>query len=254
MTTRHHNLMKMSIDLMSTPAETNAKPQNVKEIVAILAGQFPLCFSLEGPAKPLKVGIFQDLVQRLEGDAQISKTMLRQALRVYTSSWRYLESVTEGTARVDLDGQPGDAIDAQQAAHAQQTLADSKAKAAEARKAKQAEARAKAKAEGKSEAKPARPAKKPADAKSRYKKPEHDQTTKPAKKANLKPTPAVAAAPVVELIPLAADQLKVGAHVQVRFGSAPIKATIVELAKNDVVVQLSSGMVVKTQTGSIFQL
>lgn len=238
---------------MNTPAETNAKPQNVKEIVAILASQFPLCFSLEGPAKPLKVGIFQDLVQRLEGDAQISKTMLRQALRVYTSSWRYLESVTEGTQRVDLDGQPGDAIDAQQAVHAQQTLADSKAKAAEARKAKQAEARAKAKAEGKPETKPARPAKKPADAKSRYKKPDHDQTTKPAKKANLNAAP-VAATPAVELIPLAADQLKVGTQVQVRFGSAPIKATIVELAKNDIVVQLSSGMVVKTQTGSIFQL
>jgi ProP effector len=246
--------MKMSIDLMNTAAETIAKPQNVKEIVAILATQFPLCFSLEGPAKPLKVGIFQDLVERLAGDPQVSKTMLRQALRVYTSSWRYLESVTEGTVRVDLDGQPGAPIDAQQAAHAQQTLLDSKAKAAEARKAKQAEARAKAKAEGKADAKPAKSTKKPADAKSRYKKTEQNQTTKSAKNANLKSKPAPEVAAVVELIPLAADQLKVGAQVQVRFGSAPIKATIVELAKSDVVVQLSSGMVVKTQIGSIFQL
>lgn len=240
---------------MSTPAETSAKPQNVKEIVAVLANQFPHCFSLEGPAKPLKVGIFQDLVQRLEsGDSQLSKTMLRQALRVYTSSWRYLESVTEGNLRVDLDGNACEPIDAQQAAHAQQTLADSKAKAAELRKAKQAEARAKAKAEGKPDTRPAKSAKKPADAKPRFKKTEQESAAKSAQKANLKTKPLADSVPAVELIPLAADQLKVGSQVLVRFGSAPIKATVVELAKTDVIVQLSSGMVVKTQAGSIFQL
>lgn len=236
-----------------TPAETTAKPQNVKEIVAILAAQFPLCFSLEGPAKPLKVGIFQDLVARLAAEPQVSKTMLRQALRVYTSSWRYLEAVTEGTARVDLDGQPGDAIDAGQAAHALQTLTESKAKAAELRKARQQQARAKAKAEAK-ESVATDAVKKPANAKPRYKKAEANQPHKPAKKANLKPKSVAETGPVVELKALGTDQLKVGAQVLVKFGAAPIKATIIELAKSDVVVQLSSGMVVKTQAASLFQM
>jgi len=250
--------MKMSIDLMTTaaetPAETTAKPQNVKEIVAILAAQFPLCFSLEGPAKPLKVGIFQDLVQRLADDALVSKTMLRQALRVYTSSWRYLEAVTEGTARVDLDGQPGEAIDAGQAAHALQTLTDSKAKAAELRKVRQQQARAKAKAEAKEGESADGAAKKPANAKPRYKKAEQSQPHKPAKKANLKPKAVAEKGPVAELKALSSDQLKVGAQVLVKFGAAPMKATIIELAKSDVVVQLSSGMVVKTQVASLFQM
>jgi len=89
---------------MTSQVEVQAKPHNVKEVVALLAEQFPLCFSLTGPAKPLKVGIFQDLAEKLQENPLISKTMLRQALRVYTSSWRYLEAVKEGVCRVDLDG------------------------------------------------------------------------------------------------------------------------------------------------------
>ncbi len=34
----------------------------------------------------------------------LSKTQLRSALRLYTSSWRYLYGVKPGATRVDLDG------------------------------------------------------------------------------------------------------------------------------------------------------
>ena len=103
---------------MTSQVEPQVKPHNVKEIVALLSEQFPLCFTLSGEAKPLKVGIFQDLVERLKDNPLLSKTQLRQALRVYTSSWRYLDAVKEGVARIDLDGTAGDLIDAQQAEHA----------------------------------------------------------------------------------------------------------------------------------------
>ncbi len=36
----------------------------------------------------------------------LSKTQLRAALRLYTSSWRYLYGVKAGAIRVDLDGNP----------------------------------------------------------------------------------------------------------------------------------------------------
>lgn len=240
---------------MTSQVETQAKPHNVKEVVALLAEQFPLCFSLTGPAKPLKVGIFQDLAEKLHDNPLVSKTMLRQALRVYTSSWRYLEAVKEGVFRVDLDGVDGAVIDASQADHAATTLAESKAKAQEARKARQLAERAKAKAAAVAAGDATKATDAPKVAKPAYKKPEQKPSGKVAKAANLKSKVDVEAAkePVTELKAVEAGQLVVGGKVLVKFGASPIAATVVELAKQDVVVQLASGMIVKTQRGSLFQ-
>ena len=41
--------------------------------------KFPLCFIAEGEAKPLKIGLFQDLAEALKDDEHVSKTQLRQA-------------------------------------------------------------------------------------------------------------------------------------------------------------------------------
>ncbi len=242
---------------MTSQVEVQAKPHNVKEVVALLAEQFPLCFSLTGPAKPLKVGIFQDLAEKLQENPLISKTMLRQALRVYTSSWRYLEAVKEGVCRVDLDGTDGAVIDASQAEHAAATLSESKTKAQEARKARQAAERAKAKAAAiaAGTATPAKPAGEGKPAKPAYKKTERKSDGRVAKAANLtsKPVAEPVKAPAVELKAMEEGQLVVGGKVLVKFGANPIAATVVELAKQDVIVQLASGMIVKTQRGSLFQ-
>ncbi|MBT1136468.1 hypothetical protein JR040_38010, partial [Pseudomonas sp. PAH14] len=48
--------------------------------MAFLAERFPHCFSAEGEARPLKIGIFQDLVDRVAGEMNLSKTQLRSAL------------------------------------------------------------------------------------------------------------------------------------------------------------------------------
>lgn len=243
---------------MTSQVEPQVKPHNVKEIVALLAEQFPLCFSQTGAAKPLKIGIFQDLVERLKDNPLFSKTQLRQALRVYTSSWRYLDSVKAGVARIDLEGVAGDLVDEQQAEHAAKTLADSKSKAAEIRKAKALEQKAKQQQQ-KAEASPAVPATgdtarpdKPA-----YKKNGPKAATKPAKNSTLKEhRPAKAATPVVAdqaLQAVTAVDLVVGAKVLIKLGQNPMPATVVEVVKQDVVVQLASGMVVKTHSGSLYQ-
>ncbi|OCG01318.1 RNA chaperone ProQ [Gilliamella sp. wkB112] len=104
---------------------------NSKEIIVYLAQQFPNCFTLDGEAKPLKIGIFQDILLHLENNDLLSKTKLRVALRAYTISWRYLYSIKEGLYRVDLDGNPTDVITKEQMEHAQQLLKDSKQKAKE---------------------------------------------------------------------------------------------------------------------------
>lgn len=66
--------------------ENQPKLNSSKEVIAFLAERFPHCFSAEGEARPLKIGIFQDLVERVGGEMNLSKTQLRSALRLYTSA------------------------------------------------------------------------------------------------------------------------------------------------------------------------
>lgn len=114
----------------------NKTTPSVKEVIAYLADKFPLCFSIEGDAKPLKVGLFQDLAEALVDDEKVSKTLLRQALRTYTMSWRYLAACKANVRRVDLQGEKAGIVDEAQAEHAAQSLAVAK-EAYAARKAEQ---------------------------------------------------------------------------------------------------------------------
>lgn len=107
--------------------QTQKKSLPIKETLAYLVEKFPLCFSLEGEAKPLKIGLFQELALALADDEKVSKTVLRQALRAYTSNWRYLHGCKEGAVRVGLNGEEAGVVDATQAQHAAETLAQAKA-------------------------------------------------------------------------------------------------------------------------------
>ncbi|MFV0575339.1 MAG: RNA chaperone ProQ [Vibrio sp.] len=207
--------------------ENTEKLKNSKEVIAYIAERFPLCFTLEGEAKPLKIGIFQDLAERLSDDPKVSKTQLRAALRQYTSSWRYLHGVKLGAIRVDLDGNGCGELEAEHVEHAQTTLAESKAKV-QARRKEQADknreervAKAKAKA-----ATPKAPRKPKAESK------------KPAPKA----------APV-ETRELNRDEIVLGKDINVNLGQGNMAATIVEINKDDVRVRLANGlqMVVKAE-------
>ena len=129
----------MTDSQVEAQAENNAegvqKLTDTKAIIAYLVEKFPLCFIAEGEAKPLKIGLFQDLAEALKDDERVSKTQLRQALRQYTSNWRYLHGCREGAERVDLYGNPAGVLDAEHVSHAAQQLAEAKAKFAEKRKA-----------------------------------------------------------------------------------------------------------------------
>ncbi|WP_282177362.1 RNA chaperone ProQ [Vibrio nereis] len=204
--------------------ENTEKLKNSKEVIAYIAECFPKCFTLEGEAKPLKIGIFQDLAERLSDDPKVSKTQLRAALRQYTSSWRYLHGVKPGAVRVDLDGNPAGELEEEHVEHAKVALAESKAKV-QARRKEQAQ---KAREEGKQKAKPA--AKKP-----QGRRPQQNKAQK-------------AKAPV-ETRALNADEMAVGKDVNVNMGKGNMAATIVEINKEDVRVQLTNGlqMVVKAE-------
>lgn len=204
--------------------ENTEKLKTTKEVIAYIAECFPKCFTLEGEAKPLKIGIFQDLAERLNEDEKVSKTQLRQALRQYTSSWRYLHGVKPGAVRVDLDGNECGELEQEHVDHAQQALAESKARVAARRKEQADKAREEQKAKRAAKAK-----KVPA----RKSKPRTEQKPK---------------APV-ETRALNSDEIAVGNNVNVNMGKGNMAATIVEVNKDDVRVQLNNGlqMVVKAE-------
>lgn len=208
------------------------KRTSTKEIIAYLAEKFPACFSVEGPAKPLKVGIFQELAEKLADDETVSKTRLRQALRHYTSSWRYLKSVKVGVFRVDIEGNDVAEIDQEQADYANKTLKESREKFGNKLATDKGEEKT---YKGNNAAKkPAAKKKDNAKFKS-VKSTKRAQTKEPAK-----------------LIPVESSSVVVGSKVKVQLGNAPMDAVITEVAGDDISVQLSSGMVVKTQAKNIF--
>ncbi|MCV2884138.1 RNA chaperone ProQ [Aestuariibacter sp. AA17] len=204
------------------------KFSNSKEVISFLAEKFPACFTLDGEAKPLKIGIFQDLAERLSEEERVSKTLLRSTLRHYTNSWRYLHAVKEGTARVDLDGNEGDLIEKEHAEHAKQQLAESKAKVAERRKEQQAKNGA------------------PRKNVRNKKASQQDKSTISGTNSN-KPRPNKRPPPEK----LTDEHIAPGTEVTVKVGKVPMPATITEVAKDGVQVQLDSGMVVKVQVDQL---
>ncbi|MFG0832225.1 RNA chaperone ProQ [Aeromonas bivalvium] len=207
--------------------ENTEKLKNSKEIVAYLVEKFPACFIAEGEAKPLKIGIFQDLAERLADDDRVSKTMLRSALRQYTSSWRYLHGLKAGQARVDLDGNPGDLLTEEHIEHAKQALKESKDRVFANRRnkddKKESKGEVKADAAGKREEKPKKP-------------------RRPAPRKQ----DAAAAAPK-QYRQAQAGELKVEQAVNVVLGKSPVPATIKEITKDDVQVQLQTGMMLRVK-------
>ncbi|MBS1206373.1 MAG: chaperone ProQ [Proteobacteria bacterium] len=216
--------------------ENQPKLNSSKEVIAFLAERFPHCFSAEGEARPLKIGIFQDLVERVEGEMNLSKTQLRSALRLYTSSWRYLYGIKAGAARVDLDGNACGVLDEQHVEHARKQLEEAKARVQAQRAEQQAKKREAAAAAGQEDAprreRKARPA--PRRKEGAERKPRAD---KPVAKTPRATQQEERHTPVSDL-----SVLSVGQNLKVKAGNNAMDATVLEITKDGVRVQLSSGM------------
>lgn len=213
------------VQTTETQATESVKLTNNKDIIAYLAEKFPLCFSLEGEAKPLKIGLFQDLAEALKDDERVSKTQLRHALRQYTSNWRYLHGCRLGAERVDLQGNPAGVLEQEHADHAAQQLVEAKAKFAEKRAAEKA-----AKVTQK---------KRPARKVNTHKNAEGN---KPARKIKTQP----------ELTALDFASLVKGANVKVKAGDSAQKAVVLDVLKDAARVQLENGLVINVTADRLF--
>ncbi|MFR0653472.1 RNA chaperone ProQ [Pantoea sp. SIMBA_079] len=200
--------------------ENQPKLNSSKEVIAFLAERFPHCFSAEGEARPLKIGIFQDLVERVQGENSPSKTQLRSALRLYTSSWRYLYGIKAGATRVDLDGNACGVLDEQHVEHARKQLEEAKARV----QAQREQQRAKKREAGEE------------SAERRPRKPRPQTPRTGAAERNAAPRPP-RAKPVTDT-----SALQPGQTIKVTAGKSAMDATILEITKDGVRVQLASGL------------
>lgn len=191
-----------------------------KDIINYLAATYPNCFSTEGEAKPLKIGIFHDLVKRLDENSGISKVRLRAALRTYTLSWRYLHGIKKGAHRVDLDGNLSEILTVEHVQYAQKQLKEGKEKLnAKRREERKESARTKAVVSDKPVQEISEPHKKMTKRKST-----------PSKRSRLAAHPADIAT------------LNVGDEVKVNLSSKPVKAILIAIEKENVRVKVQSGM------------
>ncbi|WP_409158256.1 RNA chaperone ProQ [Pectobacterium sp. B2J-2] len=246
--------------------ENQPKLNSSKEVIAFLAERFPLCFTTEGETRPLKIGIFQDLVERVPESDNVSKTQLRSALRLYTSSWRYLYGVKLGAQRVDLDGNPCGELEQQHVDHARTQLEEAKARV-QAQRAEQRAKKREAAGESADAARTPRPAQKRAPRRdaSQYNASRNSasqnsasQNSAPRKprqpslgqsqsssqpSVNAQPRQAKPASNERQRVAVTdVSKLQIGQEIKVRAGKDAMDATVLEIAKGEVRVQLASGL------------
>lgn len=103
------NKVSKSLDNMDGP-QTQPKnwvdrKKDFEKTIQSLEKKFPQCFSLRNP-QPLKVNILYDLYEQLaHHEDEISKSKLRGALKFYTRSTFYLNSLVNSTHRINLNGE-----------------------------------------------------------------------------------------------------------------------------------------------------
>jgi ProP effector len=99
----------------------NATKKDKLQIIEWLVEHFPGAFFKKGgQIKPLKIGIFDDIIdfyERLDSPP-FSKKSLREALSYYSASPAYLKCQKENTARVDIYGNEVDLVTADQSKYA----------------------------------------------------------------------------------------------------------------------------------------
>ncbi|WP_052738395.1 ProQ/FinO family protein [Robbsia andropogonis] len=104
------------------PTRPTTRPERQVDPVVLTIGQlqkhFPLAFPKNPePKKPLKLGISKDLAAQAE-TLSLTEPAILEAIKVWCQGSRYWAAMTNGAARVGLDGQPDGTVTPEQAGHA----------------------------------------------------------------------------------------------------------------------------------------
>jgi ProP effector len=119
---------------MSTVADKKRKYAEGVAGIALLEERIPKAFFVrEVKRRPLKVGIRNDVIARLDG--ALTPSELSNALRTYCRNRAYLEHMRPGAIRIDLDGNFAGTVSTDDAKRATEELARRLLKAAARREA-----------------------------------------------------------------------------------------------------------------------
>lgn len=108
----------------SRQQDNGTHQEHIREALELLYVHFPKAFIKDGDCKPLKIGILDDLKERIAGIEGLSVSKVRAAVRVYTTRLRYFYSVREGVHRIDLDGNETDVVNAEHAEYARERFTE----------------------------------------------------------------------------------------------------------------------------------
>ena len=175
----------------------------------------------------------------LPGKMNLSKIPPRSALRLYTSSWRYLYGVKPGVTQSILTATYAGELDEQHVEHARKQLEEAKARV-QAQRAWLAKRNEDAAAAGEKEDAPRRERKpRPTTPRRKEGAERKPRAQKPVEKA-----PKTVKAPREEQHTPVSDisALTVGQALKVKAGQNAMDATVLEITKDGVRVQLNSGM------------
>ena len=101
----------------SSPIKKKSPDATVEAVIALLSERWPATFAVhESRRKPLKVGIFGDVMAAIDG--AVTRAELGKSLGCYTANPVYLAKLREGAKRVGLDGQPAGEVTTEQADYA----------------------------------------------------------------------------------------------------------------------------------------
>jgi len=79
--------------------------RGMKKTIENLCQTFPQAFVLHAP-RPLKIGIFEDIIERMPDFPELkklTKTQIRKALKTYTGYKQYHQAVLKHTHRINLE-------------------------------------------------------------------------------------------------------------------------------------------------------
>ncbi|MEI6627822.1 MAG: ProQ/FinO family protein [Alphaproteobacteria bacterium] len=100
----------------------DAAPPKLPPSLEVLAKRFPLAFNLND-RKPLKIGIYKDILAAFADDSSFSNNALKKALRYYVTGRGYLLAMVNSTTRIDLEGNVAGEINPEDRLHAEKCLA-----------------------------------------------------------------------------------------------------------------------------------
>jgi len=96
----------------------------VEAVILLLQERWPHCFSIrERNRRPLKVGIFADILKELDG--AVTRVELAKAIGCYVGNRAYLKKIKIGADRVGLDGTPAGKVAESEELHARTMLGGS---------------------------------------------------------------------------------------------------------------------------------